>query len=518
VSDFGLIDAIESGLVKIPQLVLRDNTGADEPGYFNLWQWLIGKMEPGERGAKRASPKPEAELKYAHAPIEMLATEWDRTRKAWAKAGSERPPVFIFVCKNTAIAKVLFEWIAEGNCPMGIPPLKVEGFRNNGTINTIRVDMKVVHETDTGESKSDEMRWMRFTLDTVGKTKWPTDLTGRAIYPEGFEELATKLERPLHPPGRDVRCIVSVAMLTEGWDCQTVTHVVGLRPFQSQLLCEQVVGRGLRRASYHPGLDDKLDEEVAKVFGVPFDLVPVKATNAGPPGPIPPRYHVKAVPAKEMFEIIFPRVEGYTQKVRNRITVDWDALPPIVVDPFQIPPEVEMKASLPDNHGRYSLTGPGKLESVTINPYRQKCRVQELAFDLAASLTRAYAGQSTCDLPAHVLFPQFLPIVRRYLNERVQAEPPAEPIDVSLSPYYGWVVERLTSAIRGDAEEGEPPEIPIYESNREPGTTADVSFWTGRDVREVFKSHLNYVVADTEKWEQSAAFRIDKHKGVHHSG
>src|SRR5207245_635014 len=107
-----------------------------------------------------------------------------------------------------------------------------------------------VHETDTGEAKSDEARWLRFTLDTVGKTSWPTDLVGRQLYPAGFEDLASKLERPLHPPGRDIRCIVSVAMLTEGWDCNTVTHIVGLRPFMSPLLCEQVVGRGLRRRSY----------------------------------------------------------------------------------------------------------------------------------------------------------------------------------------------------------------------------------------------------------------------------
>ncbi|MGA9723526.1 MAG: hypothetical protein WBQ86_13795 [Candidatus Binatus sp.] len=97
-------------------------------------------------------------------------------------------------------------------------------------------------ETDTGEAKSDENAWMRLTLDTVGKTEWPKDRQSRSIYPEGFENLAKKLERPLHPPGRDVRCIVSVGMLTEGWDCNTVTHIVELRPFMSQLLCEQVVG------------------------------------------------------------------------------------------------------------------------------------------------------------------------------------------------------------------------------------------------------------------------------------
>src|SRR5204863_4337178 len=117
-------------------------------------------------------------------------------------------------------------------------------------------------------------RWVRWTLDTVGKPAWLVDRVGRPAYPEGFAELAKKLERPLHPPGRDVRCIVSVGMLTEGWDCNTVTHIIGLRPFMSQLLCEQVVGRGLRRTNYGD-LDEegKFREEVAKVYGVPFEVI-----------------------------------------------------------------------------------------------------------------------------------------------------------------------------------------------------------------------------------------------------
>ena len=147
--------------------------------------------------------------------------------------------------------------------------------------NTIRVDSKVIAETDTGEAKSDENAWMRLTLDMVGKTDWPRDRQGRSIYPEGFEELAKKLGRPLHPPGRDVRCIVSVGMLTEGWDCNTVTHIVGLRPFMSQLLCEQVVGRGLRRSNYEVGDDGRLTEEVAKIFGVPFEIIPFKENKGG---------------------------------------------------------------------------------------------------------------------------------------------------------------------------------------------------------------------------------------------
>src|SRR5205823_6117684 len=130
---------------------------------------------------------------------------------------------------------------------------------------------KVIGETEVEGSKGDETRWMRFMLDTVGKREWPRDPQGRPVYPDGFAELAKKLDRPLHPPGRDVRCIVSVGMLTEGWDCNTVTHIVGLRPFMSQLLCEQVVGRGLRRSDYELNADGKFDEELAQILGVPFE-------------------------------------------------------------------------------------------------------------------------------------------------------------------------------------------------------------------------------------------------------
>lgn len=516
VSDFGLIDAIESGLVKIPQLAVRDTTGAEIPGYFNIWQWIMPQLTSTERGGKRANPKPEAILKYAHHPIAMLAGLWEQTKTAWDEAGGARPPVFILVCRNTTIARVIHEWLAEDKPPVGIPPAKFADFRNNGRVHTIRVDSKVVQETenDGGAAKSDETRWMRFTLDTVGRLTWPQDELGLPIYPPGFRELAEKLERPKHPPGRDVRCIVSVGMLTEGWDCNTVTHIVGLRPFMSQLLCEQVVGRGLRRTSYEPGPDGLLTEEVAKVFGVPFEIVPFKAnTQPAPPPPVE-RNHVRAVPAKAAHAIRFPRVEGYTQAVRNRVTVDWNAVPCLVLDPTNIPPEVEMKASLPDNQGRASLLGPGRLERVDLNPYRSGRRLQELAFDFARALTRNYLKQRGNTVPAHRLFPQLARITMRYIAEKVRAQHPAEVKDLWLSPYYGYATERLLDAVKPDTERGEAPEVSRYEEHRAAGSTADVDYYTKRPVREVVKSHLNYVVADTGAWEQQAAYILDTHPAV----
>jgi len=515
VSDFGLIDAIESGLVKIPQLAVRDTTGREIPGYFNIWRWILPQLTPAERGGKRANPKPEAILKYAHHPIAMLGGLWESHLEALAKAGDDpRPPVFILVCKNTQIAKVVYAWLADGQAPTGIPPAKLERFRNNGTTYTIRVDSKVVHETDTGEAKGDESRWMRFTLDTVGKTSWPADRQGRPLCPDGFEDLAKKLERPLHPPGRDVRCIVSVGMLTEGWDCSTVTHIIGLRPFMSQLLCEQVVGRGLRRTSYEVGEDGRFTEEVAKVFGVPFEVIPFKAEKQAAPPPRVQRYHVHSIPSKAVFEIRYPRVEGYTQAIRNRVTVDWSAVAPLTLQPERIPPEVEMKAVSMNNRGRASLSGPGRLDLASLAEFRSKRRIQELVFDLAETLTKGYLSQGQCEVPAHVLFPQLAGIVRRYVDEKVRVQPPANEKDLFLAPYYGWLVEHLLEGIRPDSSQGEPSEVPRYETLRGPGTTSEVDFWTSRDVREVVHSHLNYVVADTKQWEQSAAYRIDTHRAV----
>ncbi len=519
VSDFGLTDAIESGLVKIPQLAVRDTTGRDIPGYFNIWRWILPQLTPAERGGKKGSPKPEAILKWASTPIAMLAGLWEDLRAEWeAHKDDPRAPAFIIVCKNTAIARVVYEWLAENKPPMGIPPANIAGFLNaEDRVNTIRVDSKVVHETDTGQAKSDESQWMRVTLDTVGKTDWPRDRQGRPIYPEGFEELAKKLEQPLHPPGRDVRCIVSVGMLTEGWDCSTVTHIVGLRPFMSQLLCEQVVGRGLRRRDYEVRLVDGkelMTEEVAKVFGVPFEVVPFKADPVAAPRRPQERHHVCALPARARLEIKFPRVEGYRQAIRNRVSVDWASVPPFWLDPGNIPPEVQVKAALPTNTGRPSLLGPGRLESVDLNPYRSGRRIQELVFELARDLTRDYAASASCEAPAHVLFPQLARIAQRFVNEKVIPVKPADRIDVFLAPYYGWVVERLVAAIRPDTEHGEVPEIPRYETHRGPASTADVDYWTSKDVREVVRSHVNFVVADTKVWEQSAAYILDTHEAV----
>ena len=439
VSDFGLVDAIESGLVKIPQLAVRDTSGSSIPGYFNIWRWILPQLTAAERGGRRGSVKPEAILKHAHVPIAMLGGLWELLRDEWGRRDeSNRPPVFIIVCKNTALAKVIHRWLGHDDAPVGIPPARLDGLRNtDGDNYTIRVDSKVVQESDGGEARSDADRWMRLTLDTIGKTVWPQDTQGRPLYPEGFEALADKSGKPLHPPGRDVRCIVSVGMLTEGWDCNTVTHIIGLRPFMSQLLCEQVVGRGLRRLSYAVEEDGRLGEDVAKIFGVPFEVIPLK-TN-------PPAYRSR----------------------RRRLD-----------------------ASTPCRSA---------LISRSVSRGSRDTRLE-------SAVESAWT--------AHALFPQLATVVQRYLDQKVRPIALAKEVDAFLSPWYGWLLERLLEAIHPEAEDADQAESPRYETNRGPGSTEEVDFETRREPYPVTKSHVNAVMRDTAKWEQSAAHQIDRNKHV----
>lgn len=295
-SDFGLVDAIESGIVKIPRVPVDDNSGQPIPKYFHLWKTINESLPASEKATQRRKPKPESVFREAEGALTMLAGEWKKTFEAFKKDGFPAPPVMICVCDNTDLAELIFEYISgekkiEKQRIFTTGKLFPDLLGNIETFQpTMRIDTKLLGEAESkdGTHKKQEVaQGLRLRVATVGKTEW-----------EGQGE----------PPGKDVRCVVSVGMLTEGWDANNVTQIFGLRAFTSQLLCEQVVGRGLRRMNYTLDESGMLPEEYVDVYGIPFEVIPGKKKGKGPTPPPPPSTLVHALKEREHLKIEFPRV------------------------------------------------------------------------------------------------------------------------------------------------------------------------------------------------------------------
>jgi len=392
---------------------------------------------------------------------------------------------------------------------------------------TVRIDSKVIEDMETGGSK-EETRRLRFILDTVGKAEWPA---GRV--PEDYAQLVRKHNDNVSkadsdsrlqwideriPPGRDVRCIVSVAMLTEGWDANTVTHIVGLRPFGSQLLCEQVVGRALRRRSYALNQETQMfAEETAQIFGVPFEVIPFKVSAAGTPLPQPEPHHIYSVPEKAEYEITFPVVTGYHEVGDMEVFVDWKQVSKVTVDPMQIPPEVEL-TSLTSLNGSLAAYGPGERPKASLSEWRRGWRDQQVAFRLAGQVCTYWQEDRGAEaIPAHSLFPKVVFAAKRFISEKLELKGNSRPCDIlAVGKYVQAARDALCNAIKPKKIEGsDPVEVAVIpQGTAGRGSTLYVDFHTNKPIYPVKHCHLNAMVADTKTWEQSAAFSIDTHPGV----
>lgn len=525
ISDFGLLDAIESGLVKIPQLPARDVTGAEEAAYFNIWRWVQAKATEDGYGDTMT---PQIVMNYASAPINLLAADWHERFLEWEQFSKQQqrhpvPPVFIVVCRDTAVAREVHSWLAKGNDGYGVSP---PWFRNtSGQEVTVRIDSKVIEDIEAGGTK-DETRRLRFILDTVGKAEWP----GGKV-PEEWSELVRKHNEKAAsddnhdslkwideriPPGRDVRCIVSVAMLAEGWDANTVTHILGLRPFGSQLLCEQVVGRALRRKSYALNEDTQMfAEETAMVFGVPFELIPFKVAPSGPQLPQPDPNHIYSVPEKAEYEITFPIVTGYHQSSSLEISVDWSQVSKVTIDPARIPQVVELTPlTTPD--GTLAAYGPGERPVLSLKEWRAQFRDQQVAFRLAREICQRWLEDNgAAAVPVQVLFPRVAFAAKRFLAEKVVTNGDSEPRDILLvGQYMQASIDALLDAIKKGVSTSDAEVAVVPQGAAGRGSTLYVDFHTTKPIQPATHCHLNAMVADTRKWEQTAALLLDTHPGV----
>ena len=449
VSDFALVDAIESGLVKIPRTPTDDNTGEAVPKYKNLWTHI--KKTLPKRGDDDAEGHPlTAYLGEADGPLKQLAGAWEKTYARWQDAGRTTPPVMVLVCHDTKVAQMLEQHIAV----LGeASPLLVNTAGSPDV--TVRIDSKALEKAEEGKGGADAEQTRRIVA-TVGK--------------EG-------------KPGEQVRCLISVAMLSEGWDARTVTHILGLRAFASQLLCEQVVGRGLRRSDY----SDLSQPEYVDVYGVPFQLLPMAKAESGAL-PKPPDYTtVHTVRERPDKRIDFPRLVQVVPDIRDTLDVDSDAIEPIRVNPRFDPTDTYVEFDLGTPHG-----GMGGITQDRESAY-ENFRVQRLHFRVAAGLIEPYNKPW--------LFPQALAIVRdiiRPVSEggRIDYADGVDEREVVNMRYLTIIRERISAALRP----GEGPErfLPALDEYQPIGTTDNLNFSapTDRCVPAV-KSHLSHAVCDS---------------------
>jgi len=493
VTDYGLVEAIESGITKVPRVPVADDSGRPDPKYFHLWRSIMERLPAGERQTVKRRANAAAVWKEAEGALQTLASNWETSFNQFRDLPV--PPVLVVVAANTELSKIVAESIQRGD---SLDALKGE--------NTFRIDSLALAEAEKGESGNvdREKERLRLKTATVGKAEWPG---GQA--PEGWEDLKA-------PPGKDVRCVVSVGMLTEGWDASNVTQILGLRAFGSQLLCEQVVGRGLRRMSYDP--DPKtglLVPEFCDVFGIPFEAIPVQGTRAGAPVPQQKSTLVQALVDRKGLAIEWPRVEGFVRDVKSRLRCDVASVAPITIEPAVEPASVHAAAQvgLAAGHRRDLSMGA---EVQTRETFHEEHTLQRTKFEIAKVITETLGprsdghgpGTKRSSLAHRALFPQVLRIVDEYVDTRVQCKGYARVEDLALDKYRRMVIDRLLTSIDSANDDGESTLLPRIDRLRPVGSTQDVQFRTSKPTRPTRKSHISDVVLDST-WEGSAAHYME---------
>lgn len=546
VSDFGLVDAIESGIVKIPRLPVSDTTGRPEPTYFKLWRTIVEeRLEPAEFLPGRAKkPKPEAVFREAQGALTQLAAQWVERFKYIEEAspGQEHiPPALIIVCDNVDIAEVFYRKISgeepiDAATAQDVAEAEAEEDWGGSGANSARRRSKPSPKVSYGHgvvfpeyfaNRAGLKRTIRIDTDLLAKAESDENNKSKKEMAEELRKVVATVGKR-GEPGEHVRCVVSVQMLTEGWDANNVTQILGLRAFRSQLLCEQVVGRGLRRMDYTPDPETGLlTEEYVDVYGIPFTVIPYKGRPANKPEPDDkPKNHVRAMPERAEMEMRFPVVEGYAFALeRNLIKCDIDGMDPLMIEPNREPTATFLLPTVGYQEGRLSQTAPFGFVEQDREQFYQATHLQAIQFQIAQLVIDHLVGERGDRSDAktrvwrlrsrHQLFPQVFRFVDEYVCRKVDFRE-TDPCELGLEKYVMRMVGYLCDAISPDDDEGEPPLLPVLNRYKPFGTTAEVDFKTTRPCHGTQRSHVNQVVLDTRTWEASVAFRLESSEAVKH--
>ncbi len=499
VSDFGLNDAIESGLVKTPRVVVRDDAVPDAKTYKSRLYHIYSDPDVKDDLNRKANPEeplPDLVLNAYY----LLGYDWREAWKAWRDAGLPTPPVMITVCNRTETAarvkhafdsrRVYIDELCEPERILHIDskvldqaeaqeeaaaPLETPEGNEEEEDNDAPVGRKL--------TKVEQAERLRQIMDTVGK---------------------------VGQPGEKIQNVISVGMLSEGWDAKNVTHIMGLRAFTSQLLCEQVVGRGLRRTTYEVNPETGLFEpEYVNIFGVPFTFLPHEGGEDGPPPPPTPKTAVEPDPAKAQFEILWPNVVRIERVFQPRFVLDWSKVRPLELDAAQTAQVAELAPIL---EGKPDVT---KIERIQLEQLSREFRTQRIIFETARDVFDQM--KHTWQGSREVLLAQLVQIVEQFIrSDRIAITPPLFYQDelrrrLIITLNMSRVVQHVWEAVR---QKNTERLTPVFDRDHPIRSTGDMRTWyTGKPCERTRKSHINVCVYDST-WEASDAFVLDESEKV----
>lgn len=503
-SDFSLMDAIECGIVKLPRVPIADNIPGNEmPMFRNLWEHIRAKMPKKGRGKGDALDPLDLPTQLQTA-LAALYGHYEKTFENWAKEGISVPPCFIVVCNNTSASKLVYDYISGFRKPVDadgreLPPFlgALPLFSNYdehgnqlGRPRTLLIDSE---QLESGEALDENFRNMA-SEEIERFRREITERTGNIQQAENItdQELLREVMNTVGKAGRlgdSIRCVVSVSMLTEGWDANTVTHVLGVRAFGTQLLCEQVIGRALRRQSYELNEEGLFNVEYADVLGIPFDFTakPVVAPPQKPRETI----QVKAIrPDRDNCEISFPRVQGYrTELPEDRLTAEFNTDSKLELTPDLVGATETRQSGIIGDTVDLNLVHTGDVRPSQV--------IYELTSHLLLTKFRDANGE-----PQLNLFGQLKRIAREWIETYLECKGGTYPAQLKYKMLADMACERIMAGITRSSL-GKRPIKAVLDSYNPVGSTENVNFNTSkldRWLTDARRCQVNWVILDSD-WE-----------------
>ncbi len=514
-SDFSLMDAIECGIVKLPRVPVAENiTGGELPMFRDLWENIRKDMPKKGRGAGEELDPLKLPTRLQTA-LQALYGHYEKTFQLWEDAGVAVPPCFIVVCQNTAISKLVYDYVSGFHRKNDGGTTTLENgrlalFRNfdpDGNPfarpRTLLIDSEQLEAGDALDdgfrkiAATEIERFRREKVERTGDQASGQDITDTEL----LREVMNTVGKP-GTLGGQIRCVVSVSMLTEGWDANTVTHVLGVRAFGTQLLCEQVIGRALRRQSYDLNDQGLFNVEYADVFGIPFDF------NAKPvvSKPQEPRetIQVRAVsPERDALEIRFPRIVGYRVELpEEELTADFNADSVLVLDPDLVGPSITRNSGIIGESADMDLA------------HLREVRTATLVFHLTNRLLYT-KWRDAGEEPRLHLFGQLKRITAAWLASCLQCKGDTYPAQLLYLGLADMACERITAAITRHFADTRPilaqpdPYNPVGSTRHVRFNTSCRDRWETRSDR----CHVNWVILDSD-WEGELCRVAEAHPKV----